>query len=90
LGFEKENDQWVLQGEGSAPATAFETPHWVALKGSVATRIYGRKGYVGLGDQSRVLLFDRKGRIAEITGYVDLEHLMELIEGFEFTDATSH
>jgi hypothetical protein len=75
-----------LQGEGSVEAVHIESLTWTGLQGSVATRIYQKGFYSGLGDQTRALLFDRKHRIAEVTCYVGEEVVAEFVKGFEFLD----
>jgi hypothetical protein len=84
LGFTSSNGKWTLQGESIVEATSVESPSWVGVWGSgVATRIYRNGFYCCLGDQTRGLLFDRKSRIAEITGYSE-DEVREFISGFEF------
>jgi hypothetical protein len=84
LGFTNSNGKWTLQGESIVEATSVESPSWLGVWGSgVATRIYRNGFYCCLGDQTRALLFDRKSRIAEITGYSE-DEVQEFISGFEF------
>jgi len=84
LGFTNSNGKWTLQGESVVEATSIESPNWVGVWGAdVATRIYQNGFYCCLGDQTRALLFDRKTRIAEITGYKGHE-VQEFMKGFEF------
>jgi len=84
LGFTHSNGKWTLQGESIVEATSVESPTWVGVWGSgVATRIYRNGFYCCLGDQTRALLFDRKRRIAEITGYSE-DEVQEFISGFAF------
>lgn len=84
LGFTKDHEKWILQGEGHMEASEIGSAKWTGLEGSVDTRIYGKKGYVGLGNQTRALLFDRKNRIAEVTCYNGEEAVPEFVKGFEF------
>jgi hypothetical protein len=84
LGFAKDQGKWTLQGEGYSAADEIDSPTWTGLQGSVATRMYGKKGYVGLGDQTRALLFDRKDRIAEVACYNGEKAVPEFVKGFEF------
>lgn len=83
LAFMNDDGKWTLQGEESAQAVQIQSLSWVGLRGSVATRIYQKGFYCCLGDQTRALLFDRKRRIAEITGYSG-DEVQEFINGFEF------
>jgi hypothetical protein len=84
LGFTNSEGKWTLQGESTVEAASIESSSWVGVWGSdVATRIYKNGFYCCLGDQSRALLFDRKTRIAEITGY-SRDELQKFINGFEF------
>jgi hypothetical protein len=84
LGFTNSDGKWTLQGESIVEATSIESPSWVGVCGSdVATRIYKNGFYCCLGDQTRALLFDRKTRIAEITGY-KADEVQEFMKGFEF------
>jgi hypothetical protein len=84
LGFTKDQGKWMLQGEGYSEAHEIDSPTWTGLQGSVDTRIYGKKGYLGLGNQTRALLFDRRNRIAEVTCYNGDEAVPEFVKGFEF------
>ena len=84
LGFTKDQGKWMLQGESYQEAAEIGSANWTGLQGSVDTRIYGKKGYVGLGNQTRALLFDRKNRIAEVTCYNGEEAVPEFVKGFEF------
>jgi hypothetical protein len=90
LGFAKDNGKWILQGEGSAGAVQIESATWVGLQGSVATRVYEKGTYSGLGDQTRAVLFDREHRIAEITCYVGDKVIPEFVKSFEFLAETRH
>lgn len=84
LGFTDSNGKWTLQGESIVEATSVESPNWVGVWGSdVATRIYKNGFYCCLGDQTRALLFDRRTRIAEITGYSP-DEVQTFMNGFEF------
>lgn len=89
LGFSNEGGKWTLQGEDSVAAEQIESPTWTGLQGSVATRIYEKGFYAGLGDQSRALLFNRKNRIAEVTCYVGEKVVSEFVQGFEFLGESS-
>jgi len=84
LGFVKDQGKWMVQGESYMEAGEIDSSTWKGLQGTVDTRIYDKKGYVGLGSQTRALLFDRKDRIAEITCYNGDEAVPELVKGFEF------
>jgi hypothetical protein len=86
LGFANDGGKWTLQGEDSVEAVHIESLTWTGLQGSVATRIYQKGFYSGLGDQTRALLFDRKNRIAEVTCYVGEGPVAEFVKGFEFLD----
>jgi hypothetical protein len=90
LGFTKENGKWILQGEGSAEAVQIESASWVGLQGSVASRIYEKGFYRGLGDQTRALLFDRKHRIAEVSCFSGDKEVREFVKGFEFLSEAPH
>jgi hypothetical protein len=84
LGFTNSNGKWTLQGESVVEASSVESSSWVGIWGSdVATRIYKNGFYCCLGDQTRALLFDRKTRIAEITGYSG-DEVHEFMNGFGF------
>ena len=84
LGFVNDDGKWTLQGEGSAQAVQVESQNWLGLQGSVDTRIYEKGSYCCIGLQTRVLLFDRKRRIAEVTTYSGDKTIPEFINGFEF------
>jgi hypothetical protein len=84
LGFAKEDGKWMVQGEGSAAAVQIASASWVGLEGSVGSRIYEGGFYRGFGDQTRVLLFDRKHRIAEITCFTGDKVVPQFVKGFEF------
>jgi hypothetical protein len=84
LGFSKEDEKWIVQGEGSSQATEIHSSSWTGLQGSVDTRIYSKAGYSGLGSQTRALLFDRKNRIAEVTAYDGEEFVPQFVKSFQF------
>jgi len=90
LGFTKEDGKWILEGEGSAEAVQIESASWVGLQGSVASRIYEKGFYRGLGDQTRALLFDRKHRIAEVSCFSGEQVVPEFVKGFEFLTEAPH
>ena len=84
LGFAKEDDKWIVQGEGSAAAVQIESASWVGLQGTVGSRIYEKGFYRGFGDQTRALLFDRKHRIVEVTCFSGDKVVPQFVKGFEF------
>jgi hypothetical protein len=83
LGFKKDNGEWMLQGEDYTEATQIDNANWAGLQGRAASRIYGKKGYEGLGDQARAVLFDRSHRIVEVTCFADTV-IPGCLQGFEF------
>lgn len=84
LGFTKDQGKWMLQGESYMESGETGSANWTGLEGSVDTTIYGKRGYVGLGSQTRALLFNRKNRIAEVTCYNGDEAVPEFVRDFEF------
>jgi hypothetical protein len=90
LGFTKDNGKCMLQGEEYGTAVQIESASWIGLQGSVATRVYEKRGYSGLGEQTRAVLFDRKHRVAEVTCYVGEELVPEFVKGFEFLSESPH
>jgi hypothetical protein len=90
LGFTNEDGKWILQGEESVPAVQIESASWVGLHGLVATRVYEKGHYAGLGDQARAVLFDRKQRIAEVSCFSGNGVVPEFVKGFEFVSESPH
>jgi hypothetical protein len=88
LGFAKEDDRWIVQGEGSAAAVQIESANWVGLQGTVGSRIYEKGFYRGFGDQTRALIFDRKHRIAEVKCFSGDKVVPQFVKGFEFLGRT--
>jgi hypothetical protein len=83
LGFTKENEIWILHGEGSAEAQHIQSASWTGLQGSVDIRIYRKEGGQAREDQTRAVLFDHKNRIAEVTCFDD-DPVAQFVKGFEF------
>lgn len=88
VGFAQDNGKWMLTGEETVEAVEIKSKSWVGLQGRVASRIYENGHYVGLGDQTRALLFDRGHRIAEVTCFSGEEEVPRLVKGFEFLSAS--
>jgi hypothetical protein len=90
LGFSRENNAWILRGEGMSKAIHIQAATWIGLQGTVGSRIYEKGFYRGFGDQTRALLFDRKHRIAEVACFSGDKLVPELVKGFEFLDQSQH
>lgn len=84
LGFTKNEGKWILQGEETVEAVEIKAGSWMGLQGTVGSRIYENGHYSGFGDQTRVLLFNRGQRIAEVTCFSGEKRVADFVKGFEF------
>jgi hypothetical protein len=83
LGFSIDNGKWMLHGDDVTAAEVVDSSSWTGLQGTVSIRNSKEKSKSTL-QQTRALLFDRKSRIAEVTGWNSEQQTMAFVDGFEF------
>ena len=85
LGFYRDGEQWMVTGENTAQANLIVSPNGHQLTGQVATRLYRKNGYAGLGDETRVVI-GKATQSAMISVSLDSDDadLLHLLRSFEF------
>lgn len=84
LGFTNNGERWMLYGKEPAKAEAIEGATWTGLQGTTGIDEGKGSGSNPRKVETHALLFDRKGRLAEVQFKGPGELVSLFVDGFEF------
>jgi len=90
LGFTNNGERWVLDGKQSAKAEGIEGSTWTGLQGTIGAEDEKANKPDDQKAETRAVLFDRKGRIAEVQFKGPGESVSLFVDGFEFLSEQTH